>query len=342
MNVPPHGAHGTRRPGTAKAVPAPAWPVGRSVAWKINSEVVLLLGWSPAILLQVAHPLVAAGVTDHSLFLSDPAGRPRRLWRTLNTMLDLTFGTPEEVQRAARGINAIHDRVNGRLHAAAGPFEAGRRYSAHDPELLRWVHCTVLDVFPKTYELYVGPLTQAEKEQYCAEASQVAPLLGIPDNYLPSTTAELGAYLDRMLASGAITPSEQSRVLAREIYRPRMPAVAAPLVYLAQLPMVGLLPPAIREAYGFPWDARRERLYRDSARLARPLLALTPTLLRYWPAARRAFARTRRVGPPGYGGGREGPGRGSHSAPGHQAGEPHAAHKRSDDHRKGSGSRRAS
>lgn len=269
----------------------PRRPSGGSVAWKINSEVVLLLGWSPAILLQVAHPLVAAGVTEHSLFLTDPAGRPRRLRRTLNTMLDLTFGTPDEVDRAARGINRIHDRVQGELRADAGPFQAGRSYSAHDPELLRWVHCTVLDVFPKAYELYVGPLSPAEKDRYCAEASQVAPLLGIPDGYLPTSMAELGAYLDRMLASGEITPSAQSRVLAREIYMPQAPTVAAPFVWLAQLPMVGLLPPSIREAYGFPWDARRERLLRDTARLARPLLALTPTLLRHWPAARRAFAR---------------------------------------------------
>lgn len=293
MKIPTLAARRVRASGVATPNPSSSWPVGRSVAWKINSEVVLLLGWSPAILLQVAHPLVAAGVTDHSLFLSDPAGRPRRLWRTLNTMLDLTFGTPDAVQRAARGINAIHDRVNGRLQASAGPFEAGRRYSAHDPELLRWVHCTVLDIFPKTYELYVGPLSQSEKERYCAEASQVAPLLGIPDNYLPASMDELRSYLDRMLASGAITPSEQSRVLAREIYRPRMPTVGAPLVHLVQLPMVGLLPPSIREAYGFPWDAGRARLFRDTARLARPLLALTPTLLRYWPSARRAFARAR-------------------------------------------------
>src|SRR5215213_5010940 len=100
-----------------------------SVAWKINSEIVLLLGWNPAILLQVAHPLVAAGVVDHSLFLTDPPGRPRRLWRTLNVMFDLTFGLPHEVQRAADAINAIHDRVHGELRETAGPFEAGRRYS---------------------------------------------------------------------------------------------------------------------------------------------------------------------------------------------------------------------
>jgi len=276
------------------------WPVERSIAWKINSEVVLLLGWNPAILLQVAHPLVAAGVTDHSLFLTDPNGRPRRLRRTLDTMLDLTFGTPDEVRRAARAINAIHDRVNGELRASAGPFEAGRRYSAHDPELLRWVHCTVLDVFPKTYELYVAPLTDAEKDRYCAEASRVAPLLGIPDGFLPASMAELRAYMARMLASGAISPSAESQTLAREIFRPRAPRILAPAIWLAQLPMVGLLPPSIRDAYGFAWDGRRARLLRDTARLARPLLACMPTLLRHWPAARRAFARARRGDRPTY------------------------------------------
>ena len=38
------------------------------VAWKVHRERVLLLGWGRAILLQFAHPLVAAGVADHSAF----------------------------------------------------------------------------------------------------------------------------------------------------------------------------------------------------------------------------------------------------------------------------------
>jgi uncharacterized protein (DUF2236 family) len=242
-----------------------------SVAWKINSEIVLLAGWNPAILLQVAHPLVAAGVVDHSLFLTDPAGRVRRLWRTLNVMFDLTFGLPHEVQRAADAINRVHDRVNGQLREAAGPFAAGQRYSAHDPELLRWVHCTMLEVFPRAYRLYVGRLTDQEWDRYCAEASRVEPLLGLPDGYLP-----------------------RSRRLAHEILHPRAPLPLRPFVPFFQLPMVGLLPPSVRAAYGFPWDRRREHLLQDSARLIRPLLALTPSLFRHWPAARRAFARARR------------------------------------------------
>jgi uncharacterized protein (DUF2236 family) len=265
-----------------------------SVAWKINSEIVLLLGWNPAILLQVAHPLVAAGVTEHSLFLTDPPGRPRRLWRTLNVMFDLTFGRPAEVQRAAEAINAVHDRVYGELSAAAGPFVAGHRYSAHDPELLRWVHCTMLEVFPRTYRLYVGRLSDAEWDRYCAEASRVEPLLGVPDGYLPDSLPALRAYMRGMLSNGQIAVSEESRRLAYDILNPRLPVPLRPFREFFQLPMVGLLPPSVRAAYGFPWDAEQQRRLVVSARLVRPLLALTPSLFRHWPAARRAFARARR------------------------------------------------
>ena len=50
---------------------------------RINLEPVILLGGGRALLLQVAHPLVAAGVADHSDYRSDPWGR---LVRTLETM----------------------------------------------------------------------------------------------------------------------------------------------------------------------------------------------------------------------------------------------------------------
>jgi uncharacterized protein (DUF2236 family) len=279
------------RPDRCRAGEAPAG--AGSMAWTINCEIVLLLGWSPAVLLQLAHPLVAAGVAEHSLFLADPRGRPGRLRRTIDTMLALTFGTPEQVAWAARGINAIHDRVNGRLGEGAGVVPAGTAYSAHDPALLRWVHATMLDVFPRTYELYVGPLTADEKDRYCAEASGMAPLLGIPDGYLPASTAELRAYMAEMLAGGEIVPSKTARILAREIVEPPLPRAARPLLRLAQLPTFGLLPPRIREAYGFAWDRRRERALRVSAATVRAILSRAPSSVRHWPAARVAFGRAR-------------------------------------------------
>jgi uncharacterized protein (DUF2236 family) len=258
------------------------------VAQKVNAEIVLLLGWAPAILMQFAHPLVAAGVTAHSTFLTRPDQRPRRLRQTLESMLALTFGTEAEAGRAARTINGIHDRVNGRLPEAVGVFPAGTEYSAHDPALLRWVHATLLDVFPRAYELYVGPLTLEERERYCEEASGIAPLLGIPDDYLPDSTAGLRRYLDGMLASGQIAVGGQARALAHEILNPILPSAIRPLRPLLRLPTIGLLPPNFRAAYGFTWDERRERLLRLSAGLVRSGVRLSPPVLRHWPIARRA------------------------------------------------------
>ena len=264
-----------------------------SIAWKINSEIVLLLGWGAAMLLQLAHPLVAAAVTDHSLFLSDPRGRARRLRHTIETMLSLTFGSPEQVAGAARCINAIHDRVHGQLRETAGALAAGSPYSAHDPKLLRWVHATVLDTFPRAYELYVGPLTPDEKNRYCAEASAVAPLLGIPEGYLPATTAQVEAYMEAMLASGEIAVSDSARVLAREIVSPATAALPRPLYWVAALPSVGLLPPSVRQAYGFSWDRRHRAALNVSAALLRHPVSRAPSLVRHWPIARAALRRAR-------------------------------------------------
>lgn len=268
-----------------------SWVGPGSVAWKINQEVVLLLGWGRAILLQFAHPLVAAGVAEHSLFLNDPRGRWRRLRHTVEAMLALTFGTPAEVARAAGAINAIHDRVNGTLPAPVGPFRSGQHYSAHDPELLRWVHATLLDTFPLVYELFIGPLSAAEKDRYCVEASGIEPLLGMPHGYLPRSTAELRAYMAATYAGGTICVGDTARRLAREIVHPPLPAPLRPLVWIAGLPTIGLLPPHIRESYGFRWGRRSEATLRRLAALTRFLLPLVPSLARHWPAARRRRAR---------------------------------------------------
>src|SRR5262249_60078713 len=96
-------------------------------------EVVLLAGWGRAILLQLAHPLVAQGVADHSTFADARWGRAIRLRHTLRAMLALTFGTPEDAAAAVDGINRIHDRVHGRLAETAGSLSTGPPYTGPQP-----------------------------------------------------------------------------------------------------------------------------------------------------------------------------------------------------------------
>jgi uncharacterized protein (DUF2236 family) len=263
------------------------------MAWRINGEVAGLLGWGRAILLQVAHPLVAAGVAEHSQFATDAVGRLRRLQRTLNAMLTLTFGTLDEATAVARHIDGIHGRVRGELRQATGALPAGTAYFARDPALLRWVHATFVDSALRVYELYVGPLSQAERDRYCLETTAIEPLLHIPAGYLPRDAAALDAYLDGMLASGEIAVGETARGIARALLAPLGPRALRPLETLFRLPIVGLLPPAVRVGYGFRWTPRHARALAVSAGVCRWLRQGLPGALCRWPAARAAERRYR-------------------------------------------------
>jgi uncharacterized protein (DUF2236 family) len=274
------------------AGPGAAAPPGPgSVSWKLHREVTLLAGWGRAILLQLAHPLVAQGVADHSAFARERWGHVRRLVRTLDAMLALTFGSPEEAARAALGINHIHDRVHGTTRRRLGPFPAGTSYSAHDPALLAWVHATLLDSFLLTYDVFVAPLASEERDRYCEEAARIEPLLGIPAGYLPRRHGELIRYLDAKLAGPEIAVTDVARTLARDVVYPPLAWPLRPLLAVARLPAVGLLPVAIREAYGFRWSPARQRALGALAAGARRVLPFVPSLLRDWPAARRQASR---------------------------------------------------
>jgi uncharacterized protein (DUF2236 family) len=262
-----------------------------AVTWRLHREVALLAGWGRAILLQLAHPLVAQGVAQHSAFLSEPHGHVRRLRRTLESMLALTFGSDDEARRAAARINAIHDRVHGQIAARLGAHPAGARYSAHDPEILAWVHATLLDSFLLTFQLFVGDLTEEECDRYCAESSRIEPLLGIPAGRLPRSHESLQRYLAAMLATDEISVTDTARALAQAVLYPTRVWPARPLTALSRLLTVGLLPHAIRDAYHLTWNPRRERAFGLIAATSRRSLPFAPGFLRHWPIARRAATR---------------------------------------------------
>jgi uncharacterized protein (DUF2236 family) len=159
------------------------------VSLRINAERIVLLAWTRAILLQVAHPMIAAGVFEHSGFRASPWAAAGRLHHTVKAMLALVFGSDAARNQALAGIRAIHRRVNGRLAESVGPFPAGTPYSAEDPALVLWVHATLLESVPLVHELLVAPLTAAEHDAYGAEAAPVAIALGARDADVPRTRA---------------------------------------------------------------------------------------------------------------------------------------------------------
>ncbi len=262
-----------------------------SVSWKINREIIVVAGWGRAILLQLAHPLVAAGVDAHSSFRGSLRASFGRLCGTVGAMLSLTFGDEEEAISTAARINVIHDRVSGRLGSPAGTYPAGAAYSAHEAELLRWVHATLLDSIPLTYELLVGPLTAEEKERYCVEAAVMEPLLDIPAGLLPRNSTALDAYIREVPGSGRIAVTGGGRALARAILFPPRWRLLWPAFRPVQLITIGLLPPALRDAYGFRWTARDARSLARWTIFLKLVLRLMPACARQWPSARRRPGR---------------------------------------------------
>ena len=258
-----------------------------SIARKINRERVVVLGWGRAILLQIAHPLIAAAVADHSPFGADLRGYMQRARRTIGAMLRLTFGTDDEARRVVAGITAIHGQVHGTLREAAGIFTPDTTYSARDPHLLRWVYATLLDSLPLAYELFVGPLTTEEKDRYCVEAIPAGAQFGIDVDLLPTRFDDLQCYLQHMLASGELCVTDRARSLAQSLLTPPLGLATGPLFLPARLTTVGLLPDSVRDGYGYRWDARQDRLFRGTAAIVRRARPFVPPLLREWPAARR-------------------------------------------------------
>jgi uncharacterized protein (DUF2236 family) len=263
-------------------------PPPGGITWTISGERLAVLAWPRAILLQLAHPLVAAGVAQHSGFRSTPLAPFARLHATVGTMRELVFGSDEAAAAAARRIRTIHDRVNGTLRESAGPHPGGTPYSAHDPALLLWVHATLLDSHVRVLERVLRPIAPDERDRYCRETAPFAEVLGARPADVPRTWAQLQAYLAAELDSGRMTIGADARALAPAILRPPFGWLVWPLQHVGELVTIGSLPAAIREGYGFGWNARRQRRHDRALAMLAALRARTPDLLACWPEARRA------------------------------------------------------
>jgi uncharacterized protein (DUF2236 family) len=257
-----------------------------TVTWKVNREAVLLAGGGRALLLQVAHPSVAAGVVQHSDYDTDPYGR---LFRTLDLVTKITFGSRGTADRAATALRRAHDEVRGER-------PDGERYFAHDPNLLLWVWATLVETSVLIYTRYVGPLPVDEVERYYSEQQRFGEACGIPSDKFPEDWRAFVRYYHRALDEDCLVTPD-SRRIGESVVDPAVPGLlkpaAKPAALLLNLATIGLLPPQVRERYGFSWGPRRERVLGASTVMVRRLLPALPSLVREMPPARTAERRVR-------------------------------------------------
>ncbi|MFI9628456.1 oxygenase MpaB family protein [Streptomyces sp. NPDC052042] len=275
--------------------PVPPPPGG--VLWGISGDIRALLMLPAAFTLQVAHPAVAAGVDEYSVYRTDPWGRGERSLRSLQLWV---YGG-EEAAVEGRRLRRLHRTVRG-------VDGRGRRYHALSPATYAWVHATGFPVYQHAARYLLRPLTEAQERALYREWLQVGRVLGINDRDMPQTIEEFWPYFHRTLAEEIertvvvedliatdrpVPPPDRGPWPLRPVLRALWPVLLPPLARFRRFVTIGLMPPDAREAIGLEWTDAQERRLRRLGAVVRWVVPVLPERLRYLPYARRARAAHR-------------------------------------------------
>jgi uncharacterized protein (DUF2236 family) len=255
-----------------------------SIIRRINDEPAIMLGAGRALLLQLAHPNVAAGVDEHSDFQRNPF---KRLQGTLEAVYTMVYGPADLADGVGRRVQWIHG------------FVSSPAYRADDPANLLWVHATLLDTALGCYERLVRRLGDDEVDAYYEDMTVVAERFGCPRSQQPAGYPDFRAYFDEQVRTIEVT--DVGRRLARDVIEPDLPlnlhVPLSPLLRTQRLVTIGTLPAPIRDQFGFEWtDANQRRLDRVHA-LARAYNRVVPRPARVAPGhahGRLLLAQARR------------------------------------------------
>ena len=268
-----------------------------SVVWRYASDArVLITGAGVALLLQVAHPTVAAGVREHSDFERDPWGR---LWRTLDFVNLFIYAGPEAAARTGRALREMHRSIKG-----VAPD--GRRYHALEPEAYAWVHATLCEAMLGSHRLFGRRMRHDEVLAFYDEWRALGRLLGVRDRDLPEDWAGFRRYFDDMV-DGRLEDNDVVQTVIRTLRRPAPPPFAEglppavwrvlrfPSARASELATIALLPPRMRARVGLSLGRREARELRAFAAVSRGATPLMPEGLRrmgpaYLRARRKAMA----------------------------------------------------
>ncbi|MEA2168941.1 MAG: hypothetical protein QOF76_2241 [Solirubrobacteraceae bacterium] len=272
-----------------------------AITRRLAGDARLMGGSGYALLLQVAHPVVGAGVSDHSDFQADPWGR---LIRTLDYVNVTVFGGAAAAAAMGARTRAVHHHIKGTL-------PNGEPYHSLEPNAFAWVHATLAHSILRSNDLYVGRVSQADREAFYADWRRLGRYIGVRDRDLPETYAEFGPYVAEMEA-GVLERTQSVDDVLVSLMRPKRPdprvprvvwkALRWPAARSVRLTTYGMLGPVVRERLGLAWSPTAERAFRAfaaSQRAASPVLPrqakqFGPTYLRVRSEAlaRQGFAVT--------------------------------------------------
>jgi uncharacterized protein (DUF2236 family) len=186
---------------------------------------------------------------------------------------------------AAEHINEVHRHVHG-----VDPV-TGRVYDALDPALLLWVHACLVDSALLFERRTVGRLRAGDRQRFHEEQMVAAELLGLPRSRVPPTVADLGRYIDDVVASGELRMTDGADRVADLFRRPPPDAMWRPVLRAVSWWAFGSLPPALRNLYGVRWQLRDEAALRTTLRALRAARPAIPRRFRWILPAQLAHGR---------------------------------------------------
>jgi uncharacterized protein (DUF2236 family) len=212
-----------------------------SITWRASGDLSAPVGGLRALLIQALHPLAMAGVDQHSDWRTDPIGRLAATSRYLATV---SFGEKAAAERIAASVRKIHEKVTG-----TDSF-TGKHYAASDPALLLWVHAALVDSTLVARTLFGTAPTAEEADRYVGEMAVAAELIGVPIDQVPTTAADLDAYLESVRPDLACTPAARES-MAYLLAPPGLDEEIAQIWQDIRDGAVGSLPDWARELYGY-------------------------------------------------------------------------------------------
>ena len=141
------------------------------------------------------------------------------------------------------------------------------------------MHATLVKSALLAYGLVLPPLTLEERARYYSENRLFAALFGIPDECLPRDWTAFSAYTTAMVQSDTVIVTDHARIIGHRLIAGTDTWLPLPASYQALT--AALLPPRIREAFGFPCGAAEERALRQLVARIRRIYPLLPARLRY-------------------------------------------------------------
>jgi uncharacterized protein (DUF2236 family) len=255
------------------------------VTWRIDREAIIFLGAGRALLLQLAHPWIAAAVAEHSRTFADPIGR---FHRTFGIVFTLVFGSRDNALAAARRLYQRHAAIVGVLPETVGPFDAGSSYRANEVSALRWVHATLVETALIVHDLVLPPLSVEERERYWAESRLYGALFGLAPADLPADWASFVSYNAAMIQSDVLTVSSAAREVAGQIFVGR-PWLRPPRWY--QAISAHILPERLRAGFGFAFDEHERKAADRALAWIRGIYPKLPNRIRYVGPYQEAQAR---------------------------------------------------